>query len=62
MIAIEVTMKNGKCEIVHPMLFKTFRILNLKNIKGWQKIEVSNNYFKFKIKEVSKWVNMRLRK
>lgn len=53
-MAIEVTMKNGKCEIVHPQLFDTFRKLNLKNIKGWKKIEVSNYYFKFEIKEVAK--------
>ena len=51
MIAIEVTLKIGKCDIIHPQFFESYRRLHIKEIKKWQKIEVDNYYFKFNVKE-----------
>lgn len=51
LVAIEVTLKTGKCEIVHPMFFESYRRLHSKEIKKWAKIQVDNYFFKFNIKE-----------
>ena len=53
MAAINVFLKDGTSEIVHPVLFKSYRIIHLKEIKGWEKTEVDDYYFKFKIVKVN---------